>query len=130
MVCIFVATMIACSKSSNTPEPKPGPSNSSNIPVTSVSVTPSSATLEVGGSINLSANVLPANATDPTVTWSTSNSSVVTVNQGKVSAIAEGTATITAKAGNNKGLCSVTVKKKGFNGNNPEGFTNGGNENW
>ena len=50
-------------------------------------------------------------ATDPTVTWSTSNSSVATVNNGTIVAVGTGTCTITAKAGSKTEKITVTVVK-------------------
>ena len=68
--------------------------------------------------------VSPWNATDQTVTWTSSNPSVASVDQnGKVTALQEGTAVITAKAGDKTATCSVTVKK-GINPGDPEGFNN------
>ena len=80
------------------------------IAVESITLDQSSLTLEVGGSFNLTATVLPANADNKTVTWSTSVSTVASVANGKVTALTAGTATITAKAGNKTANCVVTVK--------------------
>ena len=83
--------------------------------VSSITVAPSSKTLEVGGTQQLTATVSPDNALDKTVTWSTSNGSVATVSStGLVTAVAEGTATITATANDGSGktgTCSITVNK-------------------
>lgn len=69
---------------------------SSNIAVTGVSVSPTSPSLNVGATQQLTATVAPSNATNKIVTWSTSNPAVATVNSaGLVNAIAAGTATIT-----------------------------------
>ena len=69
--------------------------------------------LTVGKSIELTAKVSPSNTTDPTVTWSSSNTSVVTVDdKGKVKALKAGTATITAKCGKVKGTCEIFVGEK------------------
>lgn len=78
---------------------------------TSVSLSKSSVTLTGKGSTyTLSATVSPSNATNKTVTWSTSNSAVATVsNSGKVTAVSEGSTTITAKTGNGK-TANCTVK--------------------
>lgn len=75
----------------------------------SVSVSPSKLDLTEGDSGYLSATVYPSSASQ-TVTWTTSNSSVATVSSsGKVTAIAEGNCTITAKTSNNRSA-SATVK--------------------
>lgn len=91
------------------PNPE-NPSGPSDVAVSSVSVTPSTKTITVNETLTLNASVLPANATNKTVTWTTSNASSVTVDQnGKIKGIAAGTATITATAGGKSGSCAVTV---------------------
>lgn len=67
--------------------------------------------LNVNDIETLSATVMPEDAEDKTITFSTSDSAVVTVdNSGNLSAIAEGTATITATTSNNlTATCEVTV---------------------
>lgn len=68
----------------------------SNVAVTSVSVSPTTATLAVGATSQLTKTISPANATNQNITWSTSNASVATVNSaGVVSGVSAGTATIT-----------------------------------
>ncbi len=52
----------------------------------------------------------PDNVTNKTVTWSSSNTSVATVSNGKVTAVAVGEAIITAQCGNVKAECTITVK--------------------
>ena len=60
--------------------------------------------------VTLTATVKPENATDPTVTWTSSNPAVATVDEtGKVHAVAAGEATITATAGDKTATCKVTV---------------------
>jgi len=77
---------------------------------TSVYVSPSSVSLEVNESANLTATVYPSNATT-SLTWSTSNSSVAKVSSGKVTAVGAGTCKITVKTSNGKSAsCNVTVK--------------------
>lgn len=82
------------------------------IKVTSVTVSPKTLNLEVGQTRTLTATVTPDNATDKTVTWTSSNDKVATVAaDGTVTAVGEGTATITATAANGKkDTCKVTVK--------------------
>jgi len=87
------------------------------IEVTSVTLNKSSLTLRVSESETLVATVLPGNATDKTVTWTSSDSSIATVdNSGKVMAVLKGTATITAKSGNVSATCSVTVTSADIGG--------------
>ena len=60
--------------------------------------------------VTLTATVKPDDATDKTVTWTSSNPAVATVDaNGKVHAVAEGTATITAQAGDKTATCKITV---------------------
>lgn len=83
-----------------------------DIAVVKVVMNKSSEILGTGASLQLSATVLPVNATDKKLTWSSSNSAVASVTQeGLVKAVKEGTATITAKAaGGASAICKVTVK--------------------
>lgn len=83
------------------------------VAVTSVTVSSKTLNLEVGQTRTLTATVTPDNATDKTVTWTSSDKNVATVDKdnGTVTAVGEGTATITATAANGKkGTCKVTVK--------------------
>jgi len=83
------------------------------VPVESVTLDKTNISIEEGESVTLSATVNPEDATDKTVTWSSSNESIASVDQnGKVTAIKEGNATIAAKAGEKEATCSVTVNKK------------------
>ena len=65
--------------------------------------------LFVGDSYAITATVLPENATDKTVTWTSSNPADVSVENGVVTALGRGIATITAKAGEQMATCEVTV---------------------
>ena len=89
-----------------------GPKEDPVIAVTGVSLNQSSLTLDQGSTANLTATVTPSNATNKSVSWSTSNQSVATVSNGTVTAVGEGTATITASAGSKSVTCAVTVTKK------------------
>lgn len=81
------------------------------IHVTEVSLSQSSKTMKVGEKFQLNATVLPANATNKNVTWSVDNSSVVTVNEGYVTAQKAGVANITVKTadGSKIAKCSISV---------------------
>ena len=79
-------------------------------PVTSVTLDQTSASLKVGETVSLTATVKPDDATDKTVTWSTSDASVATVSDGVVTAIKLGSATIRAKAGDKEATCAITVE--------------------
>lgn len=81
-------------------------------PVTAVTLSKSSLSLEVGGSAALTASVTPADATNGALTWSSSNTGVATVSGGTVTAVAAGSAVITAQAANGvSAQCTVTVTK-------------------
>ncbi|SMB87821.1 Ig-like domain (group 3) [Desulfonispora thiosulfatigenes DSM 11270] len=89
------------------------------MPVTSISLNKSSLELVAGGNETLTATVVPANATNKSVTWSSDNSAVATVDQtGKVTAVAAGTATITVTTveGSFTAECVVTVTPSEFAG--------------
>ena len=81
------------------------------VPVTGVTLDKAELTLEKGSTGTLKATVEPQNATNNTVTWSSSNPEFVTVANGTVTAVSAGTATITVTTadGNHKATCAVTV---------------------
>lgn len=67
-----------------------------NVPVTGVSLTPATASLNIGATQQLTATVTPANASNNSVSYTSSNTAVATVSStGLVTAVAAGTATIT-----------------------------------
>ena len=84
------------------------------IPVTGVTLSKSTLNLEAGESSSLSATLVPADATDTTLTWTSSNPDVATVSSsGVVTAVAAGSAVITATAPSGvSATASVTVTKK------------------
>lgn len=80
------------------------------IHVTSVTLDPTTLSLAVAANETLTATVLPADATNPTVAWSSSDEAIATVDDdGKVVGVAAGDATITATADNKTATCAVTV---------------------
>ncbi len=80
------------------------------IPVTSVTLNKTSLNLKKGQNEVLTATVSPDNATDKSVSWSSSDATVSSVDQnGKVTALKSGNVTITAKAGEKSATCSVTI---------------------
>ncbi len=83
------------------------------IPVASVELSQTEITLEVDGTATLTATVSPDNATNKTVIWESDKTNIATVdNTGKVSAIAQGTAKITATVDGKSANCTVTVTAK------------------
>ena len=83
-------------------------------PCTSIALSSEAEILYVGGTKILTATILPDNATDKSLTWSSDNESVATVADGIVIAIATGTAKITATTTDGTNLsasCDIIVKK-------------------
>ena len=79
--------------------------------VESVTLDKTELTLHRGGTETLTATVLPEDATDPKVVWTTSDEAIATVSDaGLVTAVAPGSATITAAAGDKSATCAVTVE--------------------
>ncbi len=84
-------------------------------PVTSITISPASLSLQPNETSTLTATVLPSDADNKEVEWTSSNTAVATVStSGKVTAVASGTCTVTATAKDGsgvKGTCHVTVAK-------------------
>jgi len=75
-----------------------------------LSVSPSPASVAVGKTVQLSVTYIPTDATETNVTWSSSDTSVATVNaSGLVTGVAAGECTITAHMGYASSTCKVTV---------------------
>lgn len=87
---------------------KEDPSSSS---VKAITLNPTSLSLKVGETATITATVSPSNATNKKIIWSSSNASVVTVNEGVVAAIAVGTADVIALSddGGISATCHITV---------------------
>ena len=103
------------------------------IKVTGVTLDRTTANVTVNKTIQLIATVKPANATNKKVTWSSSNTSVATVDQtGKVTGVKAGTAiiTVTTEDGNFKAQCTVTVTNpsSGGSGGSGGGSSSGGSQ--
>ena len=80
------------------------------VAVTGIKLDKTELALSVGGVGTLKATVAPEDATDKTIIWTSSNTSVATVDaNGNVTGVAAGTATITAQAGDKTATCVVTV---------------------
>lgn len=80
-----------------------------DVAVSSITLNHSTCSLMEGETLTLTATVYPGNATDRTVIWTSSDTSVALVDDGVVSAKKSGTVTITAKAGDKTATCSVMV---------------------
>ena len=85
------------------------------INVSSVELTPATATLDIGATQQLAANVLPSEADNKEVTYSSGSDAIATVNAtGLVTAVAEGTTdiTVTTEDGAKTAVCTLTVTAK------------------
>lgn len=84
--------------------------------VSSITLSATSATLNKGENLTLTAAITPSDATDKSITWASSDVTVTTVNEnGEVTAVGPGTATITATAADGSGVsatCAVTVHEQ------------------
>lgn len=82
------------------------------VSVTGVTLSSTSAELEVGETLKLIATVNPTNATNKSITWKTDNYNIATVENGTVKAVAPGKTVISVitNDGNKKASCNITVK--------------------
>lgn len=80
------------------------------VEVSSVTLDRTYISLAKGVEATIVPKIAPFSANETPVTWESSNPTIATVADGKVTAKAFGTAVITAKAGNQQATCSVTVK--------------------
>ena len=79
--------------------------------VEKVNISKTAVTLGKGEKFSLTATALPSDAAGRTITWTSSNNNVAKVSGGQITAVSNGTATITAKTSNGKNAkCTVTVK--------------------
>lgn len=97
------------------------PSNVISIPVTGITIKGEGSITGIGSTTQLTVAAQPTNATQPNadmsnVTWSTSNDKVATVKNGLVTAVGEGTATITAAFEGKTATKEITVKKAALTG--------------
>ncbi len=92
--------------------------SSSSVAVTGVSLNYDALSLSVGDSVTLSATIEPYNATNSNVSWSSSDTSVVSVDSGTVTALAIGNSdvTVTTDDGSYTATCTITVSEEESNG--------------
>ncbi|MCR4911933.1 MAG: bacterial Ig-like domain-containing protein [Bacilli bacterium] len=101
----FAMSAAACNNANVDPTP-------STVAVTGVKLDQSSITLDVGDTKQLKATVEPENATDKTVSWTVGDSSIASVRDGLVSALAKGSTVVTVIASTFTAQCNVTVNEK------------------
>ncbi|MBQ8738011.1 MAG: leucine-rich repeat protein [Clostridia bacterium] len=76
----------------------------------SISLNMNTVSMKIGESVDLTATILPSNATNKEITWISSNTSIARIDEGVITAVSSGTATITAITENGKeATCVVTV---------------------
>ncbi len=120
---LLALTLVGCNAKGNNSNPgqKDDPSQTDtdssgegdkNIPVSSISLNPTSLTLTEGDKSNLEVTVQPENATYENIEWSTGDERVASVHNGEVSANTKGETTITASIGDKTATCAVTVNAK------------------
>jgi sugar lactone lactonase YvrE len=105
----MIILLALCGISCGNDDPAPG---DATIHVTGVTLEPGSLALLVDADSTLVATVLPEDASDKAVTWSSSDATIVTVADGKVSALKAGgpvTITVTTRDGEKSATCAVTV---------------------
>ena len=81
------------------------------VSVTGVTVSPATGSIEMGETLQLTATVVPNNATNKNVTWSSSNNSIATVSNGLVTGVSAGnvTITVTTADGNYTATSTITI---------------------
>ena len=102
---------ITCDSSRKTIDADGKIQQATSVPVEGVALNKQGLSLTEGGTETLTATITPANATNKNVTWSSSNTAVATVENGVVTAVSVGTATITVTTedGGKATCCEVTV---------------------
>ena len=112
---LFLALSISACGNIITPSNSHNPSHSySETEVSGVSLNYDALSMQVGKTVVLTATVTPDTALNKEVSWTSSNASVATVNNGAITAIKEGTTviTVTTKDGGFTATCVLTVIAK------------------
>lgn len=79
------------------------------VQVTGISLDSEELEMNINSTHTLRATVIPSDATNKTVTWTSSEPSIVKVVNGKLTALAEGSAVITATCGGYSAICEISV---------------------
>ena len=111
--CDLVNSVTGMFDGSKTTQNEEENSNSNgNIAVTSLTLNKTELQLVNGESEALTFTILPSNATNQNVAWTSSDERIVTVTNGLVKAVGEGTTTVTARVDDQSAVCTVTVLHK------------------
>lgn len=110
LLCLALAAGMLPAALAEEPAP-PVPSVGETVPVTAVTLDQSQLTLTASETATLTATVEPSDASDPSVSWSSEDSSIASVSGGVVTAVAPGSTIITASAGSAQATCRVTVSQ-------------------
>lgn len=124
LICLCM-TLTGCTKETESITVNKEPES---ITVNSVELSPNAMTITEGEEVTLTATVHPDNATNKNVAWSSSNTAVATVTDGKVTALKTGntTITVTTEDGAKTATCEVTVKAKNISTEEDKGDLNYG----
>ncbi len=98
---LSMANFVACSNDDDSDDDK--------VAVTSVTLDKTEASVKAGETVTLTATVAPENATNKTVTWASTDTTIATVDGGVVTGVKAGTATITATADGKSASAEITV---------------------
>ena len=107
LVLVLALVLVGCGPKED-PEPTPGPSDPTpqveDVKPTKIEISGVKEEIEIGEEFTITVKVLPENATDKIVKYSTSSSAIATVKGGKVTGISAGTATITVTSNADKNV--------------------------
>ena len=113
LVLVLAFALVGCGEDKPNPD-DPNKPTEETIKPTSIEISGQKTEIEVGEEFTITVKVLPDNATNKNVRYSSSNSSVATIKDGKVTGVSAGTATITVTAsGDTKVTKSFDVKVNG-----------------
>lgn len=93
-----------------------------SVPLQAILLNYTNLVMYVGQQVTLTAGLNPSDATDVVITWHSSDPSVVSVNNGQLTASREGTAVITASFGSISASCSISVDRIGNGGHEGVGY--------